>query len=211
MSDIPVGYNGETPVVTAPLPAVGSVRVQNNHAVLTGPVSLVSTKPEPTPAQNSGRFQPGNQLGHGVKGVAGRPRSVVRQAATLALAERIPILCRIADGDPIAFKRLVKKKTTKGPRKEALQDEASVRPAAKGMQGADGVEFLDNYAENDTYTLVEGYESAKIEERIKALEALMKISGVALPINPEDEIAEEMVDEDGNPIKKVRYIITAFN
>jgi hypothetical protein len=47
------------------------------------------------PGRNGGALRSGNP------GNAGRPRSLIRDAAAAAFEERIPLLCRIIDGAPL--------------------------------------------------------------------------------------------------------------
>lgn len=126
------------------------------------------------------QFQPGHdpRRGHGTPGVGGRPPSAVRAASRLAYEQRIHLLEKIADGEPLPFTKRVKLKV--------------------GKKLPDGsVATKEMIEEQGELISMEWEESANIDQRIQAITKLGEFGGMK---------STSVVDDAGNAMKPVYTI-----
>lgn len=151
---------------------------ENGGTTLTAPIQGSST-PSNRP---SSWFKQGEDArrGTGIKGVGGRPASLVRAAARLAFAERIELLCAIADGAPLPHTR-------------------KYLPKA-GKRLPDGTICTKEQEDAGTIVEVHWEESADLDQRMKAVQMLGSFGGLN---------ATAVVDGEGNEVKpKAVYVVT---
>lgn len=129
--------------------------------------------PEPPKPRRPGAFAPGHDArrGHGSAGLGGRPKSAIRAACRESYEKRIHILEAIADGEPLPHFRRYKRANLPWTLK-------SSDPNPLG----DPQEVIEIRSE----------ESARIDERMHAVEVLGKMGGVNVP--GEESGEEQMKD-----------------
>lgn len=127
-------------------------------------------------------FQKGfdERRGVGRPGIGGRPASLVRQAARLAFAERIELLCAIADGAPLPFTRRYMAKA--------------------GKRLPDGTVCTKEQEDEGIIVEAKWDESADLDQRMKAVQMLGTFGGLN---------AASLVNGEGEDIKpKAVYVVT---
>lgn len=140
-------------------------------AVVQGPGTEVAPR-------NPSYFVEGHdpRRGRGIAGVGGRPSSFVRAAARLRFAERIEMLCMIADGAPLPFTRRYL--------------------AKEGKKLPDGTVCTKEQEEAGLIIEAKWEESADLDQRMKAINMLGNFGGLNVMVDEDPDGKDKQSDTE---------------